>query len=202
MCIFPFHMYSGTKELQCKPMQHLAEPILFHPLKHHLQYIRYFIKTAGMSNDAKIKAALLTIGASQLDLYTGELDPQQIANETLTFLQQHGILSPEDYSIYLAARGADYRIIRLSDKTDWVLRWGVQLNRYVHLHPARWAYNTIRVKATTLKTAIATLALSYRTESEVNLSLINRARTELLGLSQIKYFPINEGLGKVINLLK
>lgn len=183
-------------------MQHFPEPILFHPLKHHLQYIRFYIKTAGISSKAEIIAALQTIGASQLDLYTGELDPQQIAIETIAYLEQHDLLSPKDYSTYLAARAADYRVIRLSDNTDWVLRWGVQLNRYVHLHPARYARNTIRIKATSLKTAIATLIFSYRTGSEVDLHLVNKARTEWLGLSQIKYLPVNEGLGRVINLLK
>lgn len=183
-------------------MLQVPKPILFHSLKHHLQYIRYFIKTAGIGNITEIKNTLQTIGTSQLDLYTGELTPLQIAQETIFYLEQHDSLSPEGYSAYLANAGASYRVIKLSDNTDWILRWGVQIDSYVHLHPARYTCNTKRVKATALKTAIATTVYSHHTESEINLSLINQIRTEWLGLSQIKALSINEGLSIIINLLK
>lgn len=178
------------------------KPILFHPLKHHLHYIREFIRLNTRAEAADLKAAFLTIGNSQLDIYTGELTAQQLAQEVINKLQERALLSAEAYRLYLTAAGSDYRMIRLSDGSDWVLRWGVVAERYVHLHPARYAKNTIRVKANTLKTAMATLLANRRFDkTEVDLQLINQVRLEWLGLAPVKHFKEDEGPGKLIKKL-
>ena len=186
------------------PAPDLPKPVLFHPLKHHLLYIRSFITENAATPEAMLKAALRTIGSSsQLDFYTGLLSPWQIAQESILYLQQKDLLAPEAYRLYLAACGTDYRVVSLSDGTDWVLRWGVVAGRHVHLHPARYAANTTRIKANILKTAVATLLLAQRQgKKEADLQLINQARAQWLGLAPLKEYHAEEGLGKLIQQLQ
>lgn len=180
----------------------LPIPVLFHPLKHHLHYIREFINSQYHSNEAELKLRLKTIGSSQLDLYLGPLAAQQIAKETILYLQRHNVLEREAYLQHLATGGADYRVITLSDSSSWVLRWGVVAERHVHLHPARYSLNTTRVKANLLKTAIAvSLALKRAGITEAGLPLINQVRTQWLELAPLKQYHPTEGLGKLIRML-
>ncbi|MBD1398640.1 hypothetical protein H9Q13_15815 [Pontibacter sp. JH31] len=178
-------------------------PILFHPLKHHLGYIREFIKEQATAEEVTLIAQLQTIGSSQLDLYLGKLSTQQIAQETILYLESQHILEPEAYQLYLSNSEANYGLLTLSDGSKWVLRWGVVKGRHVHLHPARYSQHTIRVKANTLKTAVATLlALKRVSAAASDLSLINHARVQWLELAPIPTYLPEEGLGKMFNLLQ
>ncbi|MFD2512800.1 hypothetical protein ACFSRY_02870 [Pontibacter locisalis] len=180
----------------------LPKPILFHPLKHHLGYIIQYIRRNTKSTASEIRKDLLTLGTSQLDLYCGALSPQQVAQEVSTHLKEQELLQPEIFRDYLKEAEKDYRCITLSDTTDWVLRWGVIEGRYVHLHPARYAVYTIRVKAAALKTAIAVVIATQRyMASETDLSLINKVRKEWLDLAPVKSFRSTEGAGKMLELL-
>lgn len=100
----------------------LPVPVLFHPLKHHLGFIKAFIKEQTRSMSTSAGTLLLSIGSSQLDFYTGTLTPQQIAREVILYLALHNLLHPELYHSYLTATGSHYQTITLSDTTDWVLR--------------------------------------------------------------------------------
>lgn len=182
-------------------MLHLPEPILFHPLKHHLLYIRQFISEHMHASKADITAALKTIGSSQLDLYTGSLTPDQIAGETLLSLHQKGLLTSKAFKEFLTEGQTDYQIISLSDKTDWILRWGTRHNRYVHLHPARYTQNTLRVKANSLKTAIAVHILASDRQEKLSLALLNKARKEYLGLSEITSLNLSRSISNLVLLL-
>ena len=181
----------------------LPAPVLFHPLKHHLGFIKGFIQEQINCPASDVGAALQSIGTSQLDFYTGTMSPEQIAREVILYLQQHNLLKPEVYLTYLAETGTHYRTITLSDNTDWVLRWGVVAGRYVHLHPARYAAQTIRVKATSLKTAIATTIAARRTAQPItDVELLNKVRTEWLHLPPLTILKPDEGAGRLLELLK
>ncbi|WP_162053562.1 hypothetical protein [Pontibacter pamirensis] len=182
----------------------LPEPILFHPLKHHLSFIKSFVECSTATPEAELKAALRTIGGSQLDLYTGSLSPLQIATEMLQYLQERHLQQPAAYQHYLATAGAAYRLISLSDGTDWVVRWGVVEDRYVHLHPARYAKYTLRVKANVLKTAIAAvITANKRGESAaMDVHFINKVRAEWLALPPVKDLSLSEGLGSMLALIE
>ncbi|GAB3195168.1 hypothetical protein ABID22_004096 [Pontibacter aydingkolensis] len=181
----------------------LPAPILFHPFKHHLGFILAYIKANQSIDLIQFRADLLTLGTSQLDLYFGPLDAVQIADETVLYLQQHDLLTPAAFRHYLGSGGQDYRCITLSDTTDWVLRWGTVNDRYVHLHPARYASHTTRVKAAALKTAIATVIASAQLGLPASeISTINKVRTEWLGLSPVKWVNKPEGIGKFLKLLQ
>lgn len=180
----------------------LPQPVLFHPLKHHLGYIRDFIQAQTNAADAFLVAQLKTIGSSQLDLYLGSLPINQIAEETILYLQKYQCLEPEPYRLYLTTGGAGYGLLTLSDGSGWVLRWGVVEGRYVHLHPARYSQYTIRVKANLLKTAIAaSLAVKRTGIAEPDLSLVNQVRRQWLGLAPIPAILTSDTLLRSIYLL-
>lgn len=181
----------------------LSAPILYHPLKHHLGYIRAFIQHSTATPDADLKAALQTIGSSQLDLYTGPLSPLQIAQEVLQYLANHHLQHPVHYQEHLLAAGAAYRLITLSDKTGWVLRWGVVEARHMHLHPARYSKHTLRVKANVLKTAIAAAIVAKRRGETpgIEAQFINEVRATWVALPPVKGFSLSEGLGHMLALL-
>lgn len=180
----------------------LPTPILFHPLKHHLGFILKYMKEHVKSPVHEISKDLLTLGTSQLDLYCGSLTPLQIAQEVNLWLQEQRLLQPEKFKEYLQVTENNYRCITLSDATDWVLRWGVIEGRYVHLHPARYAEHTIRVKAAAIKTAIAAVMASRRFQTPASdLKLINKVRKEWLQLAPVRKINLNEGAGKILNLL-
>ncbi|MBF8965430.1 hypothetical protein I0P70_19430 [Pontibacter sp. FD36] len=180
----------------------IPAPILFHPLKHHLGYIREFIKKQATAEETTLVAQLKTIGSSQLDLYLGELSTQQIAHETILYLQKHQILEPEAFQTYLSSSEADYRVITLSDESSWVLRWGVVEGRHVHLHPARYSQHTIRVKANTLKTAIAVNIAALGNQQPPDLQMINRVRQQWLNLPPVPLFLPQSLLHNLLLLLK
>lgn len=179
----------------------LPKPILFHPLKHHLGYIREFIQTQIAAEEARLIMKFKTIGSSQLDLYHGNLPAQQIADETILHLQKRHTLEPNAYRLYLSGIGKAYQLIKLSDGSSWVLRWGVVDERYVHLHPARYSQDTVRVKANTLKTAVAVSIAILRYEQPLELHLINQVRTQWLGLAPVPAYQQESILAKLMSLL-
>lgn len=182
----------------------LPKPILFHPLKHHLGYIIHYIHNSSATTISKIREDLQTLGTSQLDLYSGPLMPLQIAEEVISCLQEHELLQPESFEAYLLAAKSDYRCITLSDTTDWVLRRGLVEGRHVHLHPARYATHTLRVKANALKTAIAAVIAANKcgARAVMDTRFINEVRTEWLALPPVKDISLSEGLGNMIMLLQ
>ncbi|TPE45001.1 hypothetical protein [Pontibacter mangrovi] len=178
----------------------LPKPILFHPLKHHLGYIREFAQaTAQLLPEQELMRAFRRIGGSQLDLYIGPLSPVQISEEVILYLQQQKVQGPEDFRSFLAPAG--YRICTLSDRSAWALRWGVQQGRHVHLHPGRYALHTLRVKANHLKTALAVSIASIKYKRSANLQLLNQVRGQWLGLSPVPGYTSDDGLGKVLELV-
>lgn len=179
----------------------LPQPILFHPLKHHLGHIREFVHSHANAEYAFLIAQLKTIGSSQLDLYLCKLSAQQIAYETILYLQKHHTLEPGAYQLYLSGSKANYGLITLSDESKWVLRWGVVEGRHVHLHPARYSQHTLRVKANTLKTAVAVCIAVKRYKQPQDLQLVNQVRTQWLGLAPIPNFPPDGALAKLIERL-
>jgi hypothetical protein len=181
----------------------LPEPVLFHPLKHHLGYLREFTRQGATYSEAELKAALRTLGNSQMDLYTGLLSPLRVAQEVVTHLQEQNLLQPETYRTYLNTISKEYFTLTLSDETDWVLRWGRVDGRHVHLHPARYTGHTTRVKANVLKTAAASVIASRKWgEITIDTPLVNRVRVEWLALPPVKTFSAEEGAGEIIRLLK
>lgn len=81
------------------------------------------------------------------------------------------------------------------------LRWGVVAGRHVHLHPARYAAHTIRVKANVLKTAIAALIAAGGQREEVAIGLVNQVRAQWLALPPVKSLSEEAGAARLMKLL-
>jgi len=185
-------------------MEMVQPPVLFHPLKHHLPWIQSFIEEnvrRGEANLPLVATQLLTVGNSQMDVYTGQLGVAGIAGAVVQHLADQLLLAPALYRTWLS-QSAGYRVVPLPDGSQWVLRWGEVKGQYVHLHPARYSPHSIRVKATILKTGILVRLWSQlRTAGEVQLPEINRLRREWLLLPPIKSLAEAEGLRRVLQRL-
>ncbi|OKL38893.1 hypothetical protein A3841_02775 [Pontibacter flavimaris] len=179
--------------------QPLPNPILFHPLKHHLGYLRDFAAQSITWPEPELRKAFQRIGGSQLDLYIGPLPSLQIAEEVILYLQQRHLLTPEPYRQHLVPVG--YRLCTLSDGSAWALRWGLHTGRHVHLHPGRYSLHTLRIKANHLKTALAVTIASIKYNQPISLQLLNQVRAEWLELPPVTGYTSAEGLGKVLDLV-
>jgi hypothetical protein len=178
-------------------------PVLFNCLKHHLGYIReYIFGTAQSKNMELLSSQLLLIGESQMDLYLGELTPGEIALQMIKLLQENGNYVKNQYLNYISLQSTGYQTITINDTSVWVLRLGEQEERYVHIHPGRYSPHTIRVKANTLKTAIAlSVWMKVYNHREINLELLNHVRREILAASPVKSLEGTEGFIKLFNLV-
>jgi hypothetical protein len=181
-------------------------PVLFNPWKHHAGALRLRIADVGRGGApalAALPSQLLVIGTELMDLYTGNLSPARIGSEVLAQLQAGGHLPSEVYRPWVDSNGG-YRLLTLpEDGSVWVLRAGEPGGRYVHVHPGRWTPATRRVRANVLKTAVLVLAHTAVHDGDpLDVGLVNRVRTEHLGLAPIKGLSGDQGLRAVIELLR
>jgi hypothetical protein len=173
--------------------------------KHHAGAIREHIAIAvrtGHSCLDELSRKVAVIGSDVMDLYLGELAPARIGEEIVTQLESEGCVKPEAYRKRLESNGG-YQTIVLSDGSRWILRLGDQARRYVHVHPARRAPGTLRVRANVLKTAILTLAVAgVRGADPLDVAVINRTRAEFLGCSPISSSNEGPAIRRIIDLLR
>lgn len=172
--------------------------VLLNPLKHHAGALKQFLET--VPDDKTVYRELLRIGQSQMDFYYGALAVETIAAEAIQELEQQQISSSEAFTLWL--RPAGFREFTGSDGTTWIFREG-QGAQFVHLHPGRYAAHTIRIKASTLKTA----ALVFRQIRLHNLpwpaprEVINALRMSGLNLPPIGTHDGLKQVERAVNLL-
>lgn len=172
-------------------------PILYNALKHHQSFVEDFIH--GFEGDEiQLKKDILCIGDSLMDLYTGTLTIENIEQEVLDQLECKNTLESKVYEKWLKSN-MGFQTLKLSDQSEWVLRLGLEKDKYVHIHPARYAVNTIRVKATALKTSIAVVIFIKKEKVSFSLELLNQIRVQQLDLSPIKKIAKN---GQIDTLLR
>lgn len=170
-------------------------------IKHHAGYIRDLIRQTVSAGD--MQKELTGIGQSQMDLYTGTLSADQITKETIAYLEKHRALENVQFAAFLGPSG--YRTFLLSDGSEWVLRQTYDDPVcFVHLHPGRYAENTIRVKAGTLKTAIAVCWQMKRMglEEIPDTGSVNRIRAEMAGLPPVADFAEMNATRELIALFR
>jgi hypothetical protein len=99
--------------------------------------------------------------------------------------------------------GKDYRCLSLPDNSQWTLRLSENDEKFIHIHPSRYSPNTVRVRSSTLQTAITAIVLSeLKSKSPLDINIINEAREKYLNESPVKTVNKNSGLGKIILLLE
>lgn len=175
---------------------------MFNALKHHRAYLHELIKHTPASIPSQaLRRLLLPIGAAQLDFYTGALSVACITSEVKAQLATAGLDSPAFYQSWLST-SRNHQLITLSDTSVWVLREGRQPEYWVHLHPARYGPFTHRLKANTLKTAIALLIKNGAAAVEMppGLAAVNNTRNALQ-LPPLAARHLQEGLWDTIRLL-
>lgn len=182
---------------------HIPEPLLFNPLKHYLAFIKDFVSSH--SSDIKdpglkeLTRELKHLGTCVMDIYTGELSQEIIFREIEEFLKTNKIEQKEIYKEWTGNGFNDFRIISLSDSSQWTLKYHNNETRYVHIFPARSSPHSFRVKANTLKSAILYIILigkDYVSEDD-----LNTARA-LAGLSPVKEVADAEAVTEMIEILR
>lgn len=184
----------------------IPHPVLFNPWKHHVGVLRHRIAEFGWLGPEALRTfpdQLLVLGTELMDLYTGILSPVQIGEAVMDRLQSLGFLAAESYRAWIESQGG-YAVIDLTEDTShWVLRWGEEHGRYVHLHPGRWTPHTRRVRANVLRTAAMVLAYTAVHGGDPNdRQVINRVRQEFLRLPPIGKLVAEGGLPEVIELVR
>jgi hypothetical protein len=186
------------------PSFDVPPPVLFNAWKHHAGALRRRIAEAaraGPEGLAALAPRLLVIGTELMDLYTGAQSPAEIGAGVVARLRADERLDPDEYRRWLEANRG-YRVLALSeDASAWVLRFGEEGGRYVHVHPGRGTPHTRRVRANVLKTAVLALAAAAGADP-LDVALINRVRREYLGLSPLPALADEGGLAAVIAVLR
>jgi hypothetical protein len=134
-----------------------------------------------------------------MDVYTGGLSQEGIFREIAEFLKTIKIEEKEIYKEWTGTGFNDFRIITLSDSSQWTLKYHNSDTHYVHIFPARSSPHSFRVKANTLKSAILYIILigkDYVTEDD-----LNTARA-LAGLSPVKEVADAEAVTEMIEILR
>ncbi len=186
-----------------EPDFEISEPFQFNPLKHHLSFIKEFI-TLRLSEDKTPDIALLVkelkhIGTSVMDVYTGLIPVKKIIDEANLFLIANNLDNEAVFSGWMGKNYNDFRIIDLSDTSQWMMKYHNDRNRYVHLFPARMSNHSFRIKANTLKSAILYNIIIGK--DYVSRKDLNRAR-DLLGLSPVKDPADTEAITEMIEILR
>jgi hypothetical protein len=179
---------------------HIPEPFVFNPLKHHLAFIKDF----SFSEPDPEKATVLIkeikhLGTSVMDVYTGKLKIEEIINEISKIIQNKDLLTVENFSSWTGKGFSDFKIVTLSDNSQWTLKYYQGGSRYVHFFPARLSPHTFRVKANTLKSAILYILLvgkDYVTGED-----LNRTRGNA-GLSPVKEVAETEAISEMIEIIR
>jgi hypothetical protein len=135
----------------------IPEPILFNPLKHHLGFIRefteYYASFTGFEKQEFLRI-LGHIGGSVMDVYSGALTCEEIANGALELLSLHNLLEREKFINWTGRKPKDFRTVRLSDGSQWIMKYYNHELHWAHIFPARMSPHSFRIKANTLKSAI------------------------------------------------
>ena len=178
-------------------------PFLFNPLKHHLGFIKEFtiLKSEDESNsDTKnIIRELKHLGTSVMDVYSGSLSIKEICKEVEAVLDQRKIVNRAQFSLWTGTNMNDFRILSLTDGSQWTMKYHDNNLRYVHFFPARNSQHTFRVKSNTLKSALLYYILIGK--DFITGDDLNKVRA-LLFLSPVKDTVDTEAITEMIEILR
>jgi hypothetical protein len=176
-------------------INNIPAPVTFNPWKHHFNFINehiHFWQGAGWKN---VEPYILKTGNNLLDLYLGKLGVNRICDECLEYLKEKSLLEKPHLLKWLAPAG--YQKIELSDKSVWIVKEAAEPDRYIHIHPAKNSFLTIRVRGATLKTVVAIAVLRDNIRDKtLTLHEVNTIRTGYLDLSPVKSIQAGKGILK------
>lgn len=181
----------------------IPEPILFNPLKHHLGFIKDFVgirSETGRKNDVNdLVKELKHLGTSVMDVYNGKLTINKICLEVLEFLFEKRLSERLSFSAWTGTKIDEYRIILLSDGSEWTLKYQNNNSRFVHIFPARGSRYSFRVKSNTLKSALLyyiKVGKDFVTGEDLN------SVRPLIGLSPVRDAADSEAIVEMIEIIR
>lgn len=182
---------------------HIPEPILFNPLKHHLGFIREFVIRQADADknlsDRELIRELKHLGSSVMDIYSGTMSVSNICNEVLDFIFDHNLTDKNAFSEWAGIKTDDYRVVAISDGSQWTIKYHNNFSRFIHIFPARGSRCSFRVKANTLKSALLyyiKVGKDYITGDDLNMV------RPLVGLSPVKDTVDTEAIVEMIEVLR
>jgi hypothetical protein len=182
-------------------------PVLLNIFKHHTGALREQVRAAVAAGSAgldTLAGRLVVVGNELMDLYLGDLTPARIGGLLLERLRAEEHVELSAYRQWVRD-GGGYKVLTLDeDGSQWVLRLGDEAGCHVHVHPARWAPLTCRVRANVLKTAVMALAYcGVHGGDPLDLAVVNAVRGRYLGLAPIgRDLSGDQGLGAVLAKLR
>jgi hypothetical protein len=181
----------------------IPAPILFNPLKHHLEFIRQYIhQNAGNQNEPGSTAIikdLKHIGGSVMDIYSGDLNYTEICDELIGYLNKNKLVTRAKFIEWAGKEPNDFKTINLSDGSQWVMKYYEHEIRFAHSFPARFSPHSFRVKANTLKSAV--LYQIFIGKDFITEENLNDARA-IGGLSPVKDVMDSEAITEMIEILR
>ncbi len=163
-------------------------PFMLNGWKHHMGFLVSQIQKWTAKPEQLYPlfvAKLKVLGDSLFDIYTGKLDPAQIAEELTETLQGFNVYGKESYCRWIDSSSQLFWQLGISDGSEWTMRHGDDADFYIHIHPARHGLHTERLKANQLRTALATLILANMRGEQPGMPLLNHVRQDFLGLSRV-----------------
>jgi hypothetical protein len=181
----------------------IPEPILFNPLKHHLGFIKDFViartDIERYPSDNDLIRDLKHLGTSVMDIYSGTISVSNICNEVLQFMSEHRLSEKKQFAEWSGMDADDYRLVPLSDGSQWTVKYHNNISRFMHIFPARGSRYSFRVKSNTLKSALLyyiKVGKDYITGDD-----LNRVRP-LLGLSPVRDTIDTEAITEMVEILR
>lgn len=181
----------------------IPEPILFNPLKHYLPFIREFMNRKSeeerFPGSREFINELRHLGTCVMDIYKGDMSPENIFQEIREFLQANGISERTGFQKWAGVSFKSHRIIPLSDGSNWTLKYFGKGTRFVHIFPARYSQHTFRIKANTLISAVLYQVLIGK--DYISANDLNRVRA-LISLSPVKEIADVEAITEMVEMLR
>lgn len=166
-------------------------PVRFNPFKHHRNYILSILD--GTAPEVII-GLLDPVCNNYIDIYTGIMTPEEICNAVVNFLKSNEVFQSDDFTRWVGSKNG-YRQITLEDRSEWIVRKGDDVKRYIHIHPTRTGPFTIRLKGSSLKTIYMLKTRFADFPESLSLENVNRTRIQI-GLSPVKKLDRNKGILK------
>lgn len=181
----------------------IPEPFRFNLCKHHLHWIQDRLQQIinnpmdlGLRDN--VIENIKSINSNHLDIYTGDLTPEQLIQAFEDVIRKHKITSRSEFSSWIGK--LEFQLVTLTDSSVWVLREGMEDELYIHIHPARNVPNALRIHGNSWKTAIV-LKIFYPDLTDIDLIVVNEIRKRYLNLSPIKELDKSQRLMTAMKLI-
>ncbi len=163
-------------------------PFMLNGWKHHMGFLKEQIRKWSKKPEQTFPlfaAKLKVLGDSLFDIYSGNLESDQIASELRKKLDDFNVFERHAYERWINSSTQCFWQLSISDGSEWVMRQGDSDEFYIHIHPARHSLHTERLKANQLRSALAALIMANMRSEQPNMKILNEVRQQYLGLSKV-----------------